>query len=301
MSITATIIQVIALVILAPLVQGIVKNTKGRLQSRRGPGYFQPYFDFVKFLAKDSVVSPTVSWVFHFAPYIYFATAIGAAALVPTIFTETNGQFDNLFILVYLLALGRFFLAIASLDAGSSFGGMGGSREMFVSVLVEPALMITLFTVAISANSTVLSAMASNAASEPISLSTVLAAIAFLIITVAETGRIPVDNPDTHLELTMIHEGMVLEYSGRSVGLIFWAAAIKQLVFILLLIKLFIPWDLPGFDSNVMSAVSMFTKVLIMAVLLACIESSTNKMRLFRVPGLMVAAGCLSLLALVAQ
>lgn len=301
MSITSSIIQVIALVILAPLVQGIIKNTKGRLQSRRGPGYFQPYFDFAKFLAKDSVISPTVSWVFHFAPYIYFATAIGAAALVPTVFTGPGMQFDNLFTLVYLFALGRFFLAIASLDAGSSFGGMGGSREMFISVLVEPALMITLFTVAFNANSTVLSSMASAAAGAPVSLSTVLAAAAFLIITVAETGRVPVDNPDTHLELTMVHEGMVLEYSGRPVGLIFWASTIKQFIFILILVKLFIPWDFPGFDSTMMSAVSVGIKVLFMAVLLACIESSTNKMRLFRVPGLMAAAGCLSLLALVAQ
>ncbi|QDR82521.1 respiratory chain complex I subunit 1 family protein [Sporomusa termitida] len=295
------IIQIIVLVLLAPLIQGVIKNTKGRLQSRRGPGYCQPYFDFIKFLKKDQVVSPTVSWIFHFAPYIYFATAIGAAALVPTVFTASGIPFDNLFILVYLLAVGRFFLAAASLDAGSSFGGMGGSREMFISVLVEPALMITIFTVAFNANSTVLSTMASTAANTAISFSTVLAAFAFMIITVAETGRIPVDNPDTHLELTMVHEGMVLEYSGRPVGLIFWASAIKQLVFILLLVNLFIPWSIPGFDSAPMAAAGMGIKVVAVAVVLACIESSTNKIRLFRVPGLMVAAGCLSLLAIVAQ
>lgn len=301
MSITSIMIQVILLVLLAPLIQGVIKNTKGRLQSRRGPGYFQPYFDFIKFLKKDHVVSPTVSWIFHFAPYIYFATAIGAAALVPTVVTNSGIQFDNLFILAYLFAVGRFFLAAASLDAGSSFGGMGGSREMFISVLVEPALMITLFTVAFNANSTVLSTMASTAANTPVSFSAILAAIAFMIITVAETGRIPVDNPDTHLELTMVHEGMVLEYSGRPVGLIFWASAIKQLVFILLMVNLFIPWNMPGFDAAPMPAVGMGIKVVAVAVALACIESSTNKIRLFRVPGLMVAAGGLSLLAIVAQ
>lgn len=301
MTLTFTILQVIGLVLLAPLVQGIIKNTKGRLQSRRGPGYFQSYFDFAKFLKKDQVVSPTVSWIFHSAPYVYFASAIGAAALVPTIFTPGAVQFDNLFVLVYLLALGRFFLALASLDAGSSFGGMGGSREMFISVLVEPALMLTIFTVAFTAGSTVLATMAQAAAQAPLSLAAVLAAIAFLIITVAETGRIPVDNPDTHLELTMVHEGMVLEYSGRPVGLIFWASAVKQLVFILLLINLFVPWNVFGQETAWLTALGLVIKVLAAAVLLAAIETSTNKMRLFRVPGLMVAAGCLSLLAIVAQ
>lgn len=301
MSVTAIMAQTIVLFLLAPLIQGVIKNTKGRLQSRRGPGYCQPYFDFIKFLQKDHVVSPAVSWIFHFAPYIYFATALGAAALVPTIFTDRGIQVDNLFVLAYLFAVGRFFLAAASLDAGSSFGGMGGSREMFISVLVEPALLITLFTVALNANSTVLSTMAGTAASTPVSFSAVLAAVAFLMITVAETGRIPVDNPDTHLELTMIHEGMVLEYSGRPVGLIFWAAAIKQLVFILLMVNLFIPWNMPGIASAPLAAAWLGIKVFAVAVALACIESSTNKIRLFRVPGLMAAAGCLSLLAIVAQ
>ncbi|HWR41778.1 respiratory chain complex I subunit 1 family protein [Sporomusa sp.] len=301
MAILTILAQAIVIVFLAPLIQGIIKNTKGRLQSRRGPGYLQPYYDFVKFLKKDSVVSPTVSWIFHFAPYIYFATAIGAAALVPTVVTNAGVKFDNLLVLVYLFALGRFFLAAASLDAGSSFGGMGGSREMFISVLVEPPLMLALFTVTFSANSNSLSTMASAVTSAPITFSALLAAVAFIIITVAETGRIPVDNPDTHLELTMVHEGMVLEYSGRPVGLIFWASAIKQLVFVLLLVNLFIPWNLPGFDSQPFIAPWMFVKVVLAAVLLACIETSTNKIRLFRVPGLMAAAGVFSLLALIAQ
>jgi formate hydrogenlyase subunit 4 len=298
---TTILLQTIVIVLLAPLIQGIVKNTKARLQSRRGPAYFQPYYDYAKYLKKDSVISPTVSWVFHFAPYIYFATAIGAAAIVPTVFTHSGVKFDNLFTLVYLFALGRFFLAAASLDAGSSFGGMGGSREMFISVLVEPPLMLALFTVAYSADSTGLSAMAAAAGALPVSFSALLAAVSFLMITVAETGRIPVDNPDTHLELTMIHEGMVLEYSGRPVGLIFWASAIKQLVFILLLVNLFIPWQPEGFTSGLFAATWMLFKVVLAAVLLAGMETSTNKIRLFRVPGLMAAAGVFSLLALVAQ
>ena len=301
MSITMITIQTILIVLMAPLIQGIVKNTKARLQSRRGPGYFQPYYDFAKYLKKDSVISPTVSWVFHFAPYIYFATAIGAAAMAPTIFTQVGVQFDSIFILVYMFGLGRFFLAAASLDAGSTFGGMGGSREMFISVLVEPALMLALFTVAFNANSTNIGAMAAASGAMPVTFSSILAAISFLIIIIAETGRIPVDNPDTHLELTMIHEAMVLEYSGRPIGLIFWASTIKQVVFILLLVNLFIPWYPEGFDSVLLIAIGMFIKLVLVAVLLALIEASTNKMRLFRMPGLMAAASVFSLLALVAQ
>lgn len=299
--VTTILLQTIGIILLAPLIQGIIKNTKARLQSRRGPAYAQPYYDYAKYLKKDSVISPTVSWIFHAAPYIYFATAIGAAAMVPTIFSYDGVKFDNLFTLVYLFALGRFFLAAASLDAGSSFGGMGGSREMFISVLVEPPLMLALFSVAYSADSTGLSAMAAAAGASPVSFSALLAAVSFLMITIAETGRIPVDNPDTHLELTMIHEGMVLEYSGRPVGLIFWASAIKQLVFILLLVNLFVPWQLEGFTSGMFTAVWLLCKVVLAAALLACIETSTNKIRLFRVPGLMAAAGVFSLLALVAQ
>lgn len=301
MSITMIILQTIVIVVLGPLIQGIIKNTKARLQSRRGPAYFQPYYDFAKYLKKDSVISPTVSWVFHFAPYIYFATAIGAAAMVPTVFSQEGVQFDSLFALVYLFGLGRFFLAAASLDAGSTFGGMGGSREMFISVLVEPALMLALFTVAFRANSTGLGAMVATSGAAPITFSALLAAVSFLIIIIAETGRIPVDNPDTHLELTMIHEGMVLEYSGRPVGLIFWASTIKQVVFILLLVNLFVPWYPVGFDSGLFIVIWMLVKAVVVAVLLALIEASTNKMRLFRMPGLMTAAGVFSLLALVAQ
>lgn len=301
MSTIMIILQTIIIVLLAPMIQGIIKNTKARLQSRRGPGYFQPYYDYAKYFKKDNVISPTVSWVFRFAPYIYFATAVGAAVLVPAIIAHDSLKFDSLFILVYLFALGRFFLAAASLDAGSAFGGMGGSREMYISVLVEPPMMLALFTVAFNANSTGLSTMAATAQASPVTFSALLAAIAFLIITIAETGRIPVDNPDTHLELTMIHEAMVLEHSGREVGLILWAACIKQIVFILLLINLFIPWHLVGFDSEMFVAVWMFVKVVLAAVLLALIETSTNKIRLFRVPGLMAAAGVFSLLALVAQ
>ncbi len=294
------LIQVVLVLLLAPLVQGVIKNTKARFQSRRGPGYLQPYYDYAKFLRKDYVVSPTVSWVFHVAPYIYFGAAVAAALFVPTLMS-TGVTFNNLFILVYVFALGRFFLAAASLDAGSAFGGMGGSREMYIAVLVEPILMLTLFSVAMGAQTTTLSGMAAWASGTGLTFSGLLAALAFLIVLVAETGRIPVDNPDTHLELTMIHEGMVLEYSGRPTGLIFWAASVKQLVLIVVFVNLFVPWVPPFVEGTVLSGALFALKVLATAVLLAAIETSTNKIRLFRAPGLLAAGGVLALLALAAQ
>ncbi|SMC82527.1 respiratory chain complex I subunit 1 family protein [Sporomusa malonica] len=290
-SVFISIAYALIIMVCAPLVAGIIKTAKAGLQNRRGPLILQPYYDILKLLQKDSVQSPTTSWIFTLAPYVYFAGAFGAAALLPA---------GDLFALIYLLAAGRFFLALASLDAGSAFGGMGGSREMFINVLVEPMLLLAMLTVAGQAGSTGLAAMSGAAASAPLSLPYIFSASAFLILLLAETGRIPIDNPDTHLELTMIHEGMVLEYSGRWLGLIFWASAIKQLVFIILFITLFLPWQ-PGGVSPATTLLWTAGKVVFAALLLATIETSTNKMRLFKVPGFIGVAGMLALLALVAQ
>lgn len=295
--------QATVLILTAPLVAGLIKTTKARLQNRRGPGLFQLYYDLAKLFRKNSVVSPTVSWVFGVAPAIYFAVACGGAALSPafaSLLPTPVVSFSDLFMLLYMFALGRFFLALASVDAGSAFGGMGGSREMFIAVLAEPAILLALLTAALPAKSTALAGIAAQAAVSPWGLANVFAAAAFFIVLIAETGRIPVDNPDTHLELTMIHEGMVLEYSGRPLGLIFWAASIKQLVMITLFAVLFLPaapseWPLAA-QAGVLVA-----KVAATALGLALAETLTNKMRLFRVPAFMTVAGMLSLLALVAQ
>ena len=296
MNIVLIVIQALAMVILAPLLAGVIKTAKARLQNRRGPRLFQVYFDLIKLLNKDSVVSPTVSWIFKIAPYIYFAGAAAAAALVPVATSMSSGIFDA-FTLIYLLSLGRFFLVLASLDAGSAFGGMGGAREMFIAILVEPALLLSMLTVAFKAHTTNLSLMASVVESSPLSLAYVFAAIAFFIVLIAETGRIPVDNPDTHLELTMIHEGMILEYSGRNLALILWASAVKQLIMMLLFIVLFLPGNV--FGSAFL--IGIILKVLLVAIAIAIAETSTNKMRLFKVPNFLAVSCLLSLLALVAQ
>jgi formate hydrogenlyase subunit 4 len=287
------------ILVAAPLLSGIIKTAKARLQNRRGSSIFQVYFDLWKLLGKDSVISPTVSWIFLIAPFIYFASVLAAAVLLPGGSFFINGG-DDLIVFIYVLALGRFFLVLASLDAGSSFGGMGGAREMFIAVLVEPVLLMTMLTVALKANTTNLWFMADTAAGSPFSLPYVFSAIAFFMIVIVETGRIPVDNPDTHLELTMIHEGMVLEYSGRKLGLIFWASAVKQMVMIILFIMLFLPWNLAA-HSFVINMVWFLAKIVLVALALAFAETITNKMRLFKVPGFLAAAGLLSLLALIAQ
>lgn len=291
LTIVYSLVCALAISAAAPLVAGIIKTAKATMQNRRGPGVLQVYYDLFKLLQKDSVVSPTASWIFSQAPYIYFTGAFAAAALLPS---------GDLFTLVYVLAAGRFFLVLASLDAGSSFGGMGGSREMYISVLVEPVLLLTMLTVAMRAGTTGLTGMAEAAALAPFSLPYIFSAIAFFLILIAETGRIPVDNPDTHLELTMIHEGMVLEYSGRWLGLIFLAAAIKQLVFITLFVVLFLPWQPSGL-SPIFAFLWTAGKIVLTALTLAVIETGTNKMRLFKVPGFMGVGAMLALLALVAQ
>lgn len=283
------IFQAVLIVLAAPLISGIIKTIKARLQNRRGPGIMQVYRDILKLLRKDSVISPTSSWFFYITPFLYFAGALAAAALTPVL-----GAGADFFAVIYVFAFGRFFLALASLDAGSAFGGMGGSREMFISVLVEPALLLALLTASFQSGSTDLAVMVRHMPDTGFTLSRIFAMLAFLIVLIAEMGRIPVDNPDTHLELTMIHEGMVLEYSGRFLGLITWAASIKQLVFILLFVMLFLPVTGWGVLGTVVF-------VLIAGAMAAGIETLTNKMRLFRVPGFLALSGLLSLLALVAQ
>lgn len=296
MNVALGILQALGIVMVAPLVAGIIKTVKARLQNRRGPKLLQVYFDLSKLLAKDSVVSPTASWIFTVAPYIYFASVVATAGMVPVFLFAGKGTGD-IFTLIYVLALGRFFLVLASLDGGSAFGGMGGAREMFIAILVEPAILLALLVVSFKAQTANLALMASHAVSSPLSLTYVFAMIGFFIVLIAETGRIPVDNPDTHLELTMIHEGMTLEYSGRNLALIFWASAVKQLVMILLFVMLFLPGNSFGNVSFMWTVV----KVLLVALGIAGAETSTNKMRLFKIPNFLAVSCLLSLLALVSQ
>ncbi len=297
--------QTLALLLLAPLLSGCIKNWKAKLQNRRGPRPWQFYFDLVKFLRKDMVISEHASWVFSFAPYMAFLTALLAGLMVPMICTPAPlSPFGGLLAVVGLLALGRFFLALGGLDPGSAFGGMGSSREMTVSAIAEPAMMLAIFTVAITAGSTDLSRIvqATQVSTwELLNPTHVMAFAALFIVLLAETGRIPVDNPATHLELTMIHEAMLLEYSGRYLAFMEWGASIKQLVLMTLLANVFFPLGIATDGSPAALGISLLAygaKLLALSVAVVLVETCNAKLRLFRVPDLLSAAFALATLAL---
>ena len=298
--------QLVLLLMLAPLVSGLIKTLKARLQMRRGPGLLQPYSDIYKLLRKGMVIPNTASWLFSATPYVVFLATLLAGLMAPMVAADTPiGLFGGVLAVVYLLGLGRFFLALSGLDAGSPFGGLGSSREMTVSALAEPTLMLAVFTVAIGAGSTSLAEIARVAINQQwrfLAPSQALAFAALFLVLIAETGRIPVDNPATHLELTMIHEAMILEYSGPYLALIEWAASIKQLVLMTLMINVFWPFGLSTAwsPSGVWAGLGWLAlKLLILSCTVVLVETANAKMRLFRVPELMAVAFTLGALALI--
>jgi formate hydrogenlyase subunit 4 len=298
--------QTALLLLLAPLLTGLIRNWKAKLQNRRGAPVWQPYFDLMKFLRKDMVISEHASWIFSFTPLVMFLTALAAGLMVPMVTAQAPlGLFGGVLALVGLLALGRFFLALGGLDPASAFGGMGSSREMTIAAVAEPAMMLAIFTVAIAAGSTNLSQIV-LAGQQPgwrfFDPSHALAFTAMFIVLLAETGRIPVDNPATHLELTMIHEAMLLEYSGRYLALIEWGASVKQLVLMALLANIFFPVGLAAATTPAAFALGLLwlaAKLLVLAGAVVLVETCNAKLRLFRVPDLLSAAFILAMLALV--
>ena len=298
--------QLLLFLVIAPLVTGLIRTMKARFQTRRGPDIWQPYRDLYKLLNKGMVIPETASWLFSATPYVVFLTAVLVGLMIPMVATEAPlSLFGGILAVVYLLALGRFFLALGGLDTGSSFGGLGSSREMTISAIAEPAMMVAIFTVAIAANSTNLSEVARSAVGQSwrfLAPSQMLAFGALFIVLIAETGRIPVDNPATHLELTMIHEAIILEYSGPYLALIEWGASLKQLVLMTLLINSFFPfglspgWTLPGVAIGLGF---YLLKLLVVCCLIVLVETTNAKMRLFRVPELLAVAFILGALALI--
>jgi formate hydrogenlyase subunit 4 len=304
-ALSALLLQTALLLLLAPLISGVIKNWKAKLQNRRGPPVWQVYLDLVKFLRKGMVISEHASWVFSVAPYVVFVTALLAGLLVPMITVLAPlSLFGGVLALIGLLALGRFFLALGGLDPASAFGGMGSSREMTIAAVAEPALMLALFTMAIAAGSTDLSRIVQATASPEWKLLSPMHVLAFgalFVVLLAETGRIPVDNPATHLELTMIHEAMLLEYSGRYLAFMEWGAAIKQLVLMSLLVNVFLPYGLAvDFAPAALgwSLLAYVGKLLALAGVVVVVETTNAKLRLFRVPDLLSAAFVLAALAL---
>jgi formate hydrogenlyase subunit 4 len=289
---------------LAPGLVGLVRWMKARLQNRRGAPVWQPYRELGKLFQKEVIVSRNASWLFRATPFIVFASVAATAFLVPILAAPLPlDVIGDLLVVVYLLLLGTFFLSLAGLDPGSPFGGMGASREMTVAALAEPTIALAIFALALGAGSTNLGQIVARTMADPrtaLSPGHLLAFGALFIVTLAETGRLPIDNPATHLELTMIHEAMILEYSGRYLALIEWAAAVKLLIFFALLGNLFAPWGVATAltpAALILAVVSLLAKLVILAAVVAALETRIAKLRLFRVPELLSASFVLALLA----
>jgi formate hydrogenlyase subunit 4 len=306
MEIVLVICQTLLAVLLAPALTGFIRWMKARLQGRRGAAPWQPYAGLRKLFRKEAVVSHTASWVFRAAPFVVFGTTVAVASMLPLVFAPAASLVaGDLFAVVYLLLLGTFFRALAGLDTGSPFGGMGASREVTVAALTEPTVAMSIVALGLAAGSTAFSQIVARAVAEPavaLGPGHVLAFAALFIVTIAETGRLPVDNPATHLELTMIHEAMVLEYSGPYLALVEWAASLKLLVFFALAANLFMPWGIAVTAAPAALALGLATFVLKLAALAAAVallETHVAKLRLFRVPELLTASFVLALLAVV--
>lgn len=298
------LVQVAVVAAAAPLLVGLVRTVKARLVGRRGPDPRQPYADLAKLFRKESVVSTTTSWVFRLTPFVLVATMLVAAAVVPVLVTRPALSFaGGIVLLMSLFMLGTFFLALAGLDSGSAFGGMGSSREVMVAALAEPTVMLAVFALAIRTGTTNLGGVAERIGSEPVLAAHpghLLAFLAFFIVMLAETGRLPVDNPATHLELTMIHEAMILEYSGPALALVEWASAMKLFLFMTLLINLFFPWWVPTEPAALpmlLGLLALAGKLVLLAAALAVMETAIAKLRLFRVPELLAGSFALALLS----
>ena len=287
----AQAIQMLLVLAIAPLVLGVTRKVKARLLRRVGPPVWQPYIDLWKLLHKEAVLAHNASWLYRAAPYLIFATTWVGAALVPTYAANLMFSWSaDLIAIVALLATGRFALALAGMDVGTAFGGIGSSREVMISSLAEPAMLLVVFTVALIAGTTQLSSIATTFVNASIGLrvSLGLALFAFVFVAIAENARIPIDNPATHLELTMVHEAMVLEYSGRHLAMVEAAAAVKLVLYFSLLACLFLPFGMAttekGLGALAIGIGTYLAKILVLAAVLPIGETAVAKMRVFRYP-----------------
>jgi formate hydrogenlyase subunit 4 len=305
---TEQALQMLLVLALAPLVLGVTRKVKARLLRRVGPPSWQPYIDLWKLMHKEAVVAHNASWLYRVAPYLVFAATWVAAALVPTYAANLMFSWSaDLIAIVALLGTARFALALAGMDVGTAFGGIGSSREMMIASLAEPAMLLVVFTVALIAGTTQLSTIAATFADASVGLrvSLGLALIAFVFVAIAENARIPIDNPATHLELTMVHEAMVLEYSGRHLAVIEAAAALKLVLYFSLIACLFLPFGMAiadkSTDTLALGLIAYLVKIFGLALLLPIGETAVAKMRVFRYPiflGGAFAAGALAVFLL---
>lgn len=296
-------IQMLLVLALAPLLAGFVRKVKARAIGKAGPPLLQPYLELLRLMRKEAVIAESASWLFRVAPYLIFAGIWVAAALVPTFAAGLMFSWSaDLIAIVALLGSARFFLALAGLDVGTSFGGIGSSREMMIASLAEPAMLMFVFTIALIAGSTQLSFVAGYTMGQDVGLrvSLALALVALLMVAIAENGRIPIDNPATHLELTMVHEAMVLEYSGRHLAMIELAASLKLVLYVSLIACIFVPWGMApagaGLGAYAVGLGFYLAKLFAGGLLLALFEMAIAKMRVFRYAEFLGAALMLGLL-----
>jgi len=297
-------IQIILTPLVSPLCAGVINKIKARLQNRKGASIFQPYRDLWKLLHKDEIISRDASWIFRIAPFIVFSITLLIGASIP-LFTSflTNTLTGDMLLIVYALAIGTFFLALGGLDIGSAFGGFGSSREMTLSALAEGGFIFSLLTIALINGTTNIFAIA-NAdifLHGKYLFPTLLAFGGFLVVLLAETARFPYDNPATHLELTMIHEAMILEYSGKKLALMEWASFNKLFIFLALWVNLFFPIGLaytPGVITISMGIIIFMIKIFLGVLLIALLESSMAKFRFFRLPDLLLISFILNAIAI---
>jgi formate hydrogenlyase subunit 4 len=301
------LVQNLIFVFFAPLLLGWIKINKSILQNCLPPSLLQPYYDLRKLFRKEVVMAEHASWLFRATPYIVFGTAVLSAGVVPLIATSLpTAAIADVIVLVGFFALSRFFLALAAMDIGTAFGGMGSSREMTLSSLTEPAMLMAIFTLSMTAATTNISTTIEVILNHGLILrpSFIFAMLGLMMVAVAETGRIPIDNPATHLELTMVHEAMILEYSGRHLALIEWASHIKLMIYGVLIANLFLPWGIATeltFSGFLIGALAIVLKLFVLGSFLALSETLLAKLRLFRAPDYLSFAFLLSLLGMLSH
>ena len=299
------LLQVVIALVLAPLLVGWVNQCRAWLQNKSAPSLLLPYRTIRKLFHKDAVVAENASPVFRITPYVVFASMTLAAAIVPSLATDLPfGHAADAIALVGLFALARVFIALAAMDLGTAFGSLGARREMFIGFLAEPALLMVLFTASLISGATLLPTIVDTLAHRDIAIypSLAFAGVAFTMVSLAENARIPIDNPATHLELTMIHEAMVLEYSARHLALIEWASALKLFNYSCIGVALFFPFGIAGSGADWPAIVGAIPVLIIKLVAggfaLALIETVSAKLRIFRAPEFLGTAFLLAVLAM---
>lgn len=300
------LIQAALIMALAPLMSGLVSKFKALMQGRVGASVFQPYRDLAKLVRKDAVTSKSCSWLFRGVPYVCMASMIILAMMTPFIYTGVLAPFGDLVTVVYIFTMFRFAMVLGGLEGGSTFGGMGSSREMMMSVLIEPALLLSIATLAVLSGagtdmgdiSSAISALGMAAVGPAL----ILAGASFMMTLLAENARIPFDNPTTHLELTMVHEAMLLEYSGRGLAFMEYSSMLRLTIFMAMIGSLFFPWGIASeltVGAVAVSVIVAAVKMVLVAFILSAVESALCKSRLFKTPNLLTVSFTLSLLAMI--